>query len=62
MNKTLQIAIKDQSPAAKAYRQMHHYFDYDAWIDERNKNPAPKAKADPTKKKKKPKVLNWQIL
>jgi len=56
---TSQIAVKDQSPVSKAYRQINHYFDYDAWIEERNNNPAPKAKADPAKKKKKPKVLNW---
>lgn len=38
---------------------MNHYFDYDAWIEERNRNPAQKAKADPSKKKEKKKVLNW---
>jgi len=38
---------------------MHHYFDYDAWIEQRNQNPVAKAKADPTKKKTKKKTLDW---
>ncbi len=38
---------------------MHHYFDYDAWIEERNSNPAPKGKPDASRKKKKTKVLDW---
>jgi len=56
---TSQVAIKDQSPVSKAYRQMNHYFDYDAWIEQRNMNPQAKAKADPSKKKTKKKTLDW---
>jgi len=48
-----QKPVRDQTAVGKAYRQMHHYFDYDKWIDERNANPKAKAKADPTRKKKK---------
>lgn len=47
------VPIKDQHPTSKAYRQMHHYFDYDKWNEQMNANPPPKATADPTKKKKK---------
>lgn len=54
------IPIKDQAPAAKAVRQMGYYFDYHQWNEQKNTNPAPKARPDP--KKKKPKKLNLKMM
>jgi len=38
---------------------LNHYFDYEKWNDEMNKNPPKKAKADARKKKDKKKILDW---
>jgi len=56
---TQTVAVKDQSPLSKAYRLLNHYFDYDKWVQEKNLQPAPKAKPDPSKKKAKKKTLDW---
>lgn len=45
------VPIKDQAPAAKAIRQMGHYFDYHQWNEARNSQPQKKARPDPKKKK-----------
>merc|ERR1712194_373537 len=43
----------DQSPLAKAYRQLNYYFDYESWNDNRNARPNPKSKPNAKFKKKK---------
>jgi hypothetical protein len=47
------IAKKSQDPKAKALRQMSYYFDYDDWVEQRNKEGNVKAKPDKRRKKKK---------
>lgn len=51
------IAIKDQSQVAKAYRQMYNYFDYEEWVEERNREGNKRAKGDRRKKKIKKSVF-----
>lgn len=50
---TVKVSVKDQSPSAKAMRHMHHYFDYDEWLQMKNTTEQKKSKPDPSKKKPK---------
>lgn len=52
-NQKKAVMQSDQSPLAKAYRQINYYFDYENWNDNMNARPPGKGKPNAKFKKKK---------